>query len=129
MDGQWVGFNRLPIEAQHALRVYFYMTEDEEFQKQMNLRCFKEEWIPLVEAKKLCMDFSPDLKEEHGDFETYHAWYAQGAIPDHGHSLWHCIVGGVGEWLDDGWHRFHSYVRKGFPMIPTLELQFKERFQ
>lgn len=128
MHGQWVLFNELPKEAQYALREYFYMAEDDEFQKQMTLRVFMEEWLPLNEAKHRCMVYSPDLKETHGEFETYHLCYAEGDVPDHGESLWHCIVGGMDEWLDDGWHRFHSYVQKGIPLIPTLQLQFKERF-
>jgi hypothetical protein len=34
--------------------------------------------------------------------------------------VWPVILGeGV---IDDGWHRFHSYVRRGLTYVPTLRM-------
>ena len=53
-------------------------------------------------------------------FENYHKWYGDEET-DHGDSVLPIIIDFDDEELIiDGWHRFHSYVRKGLTKIPVL---------
>ena len=53
-------------------------------------------------------------------FQEYHEWY--GDNTDHGDSIFPIIIEpDCGEYIVDGWHRFHSYVRKGIDKIPYVE--------
>lgn len=119
-----ITYFQLSNECKKALLEYCYMSfetleEVEEFYKN---RLFDFEMLTLEEAKRRCMQFPFDA----GDFPTfeeYHQWYIDGGdIPDHGDSVYPSIEGGHNEWLDDGWHRFHSYVKKGFQFIPVLRI-------
>jgi hypothetical protein len=64
----------------------------------------------------------PGTTEE--DFELYHRWYMkQGDMPDHPTTeLWPVILSSDydEETLQDGWHRFHDYYRKGVEMVPAV---------
>jgi hypothetical protein len=52
-------------------------------------------------------------------FDEYHKWY--GDDTDHGDSVLPIIIDfGDEELIIDGWHRFHSYVKKGLDKIPVL---------
>lgn len=58
-----------------------------------------------------------------GNFEEYHRWYvSQGHMPEHApRSRWPVILSSEDdETLQDGWHRFHDYVRQGARMIPAV---------
>jgi len=95
------------------------LKEVEEFYKN---HYFVFEIISIEEAKKRCMQFPFDAGD-FSTFEAYHQWYIEGEdVPDHGNSVYPVIQGGDNEWLDDGWHRFHSYVKKGFQRIPVLTI-------
>ena len=118
-------FNELPIECKKALLAYCYMRfqtieEVAEFYKE---RLFKLETISMEEAKKRCIEQSEDWYEDE-TFEAYHQVYVGdgSTIPNHGDSIFPVIEGGFGEWLDDGWHRFHSYVKNGHSTIPVLRI-------
>jgi len=53
-------------------------------------------------------------------FDEYHKWYGDEQT-DHGDSVLPIIIDYDDEELIiDGWHRFHSYVRKGLNKIPVL---------
>jgi hypothetical protein len=56
------------------------------------------------------------------DFDSYHRWYAQRSeIPDYPReSRWpsQLDLDDGSEFLWDGWHRFHSYVRSGHDTVP-----------
>ena len=53
-------------------------------------------------------------------FENYHKWYGD-ENTDHGDSVLPIIIDFDDEELIvDGWHRFHSYVRKGLDQIPVV---------
>ena len=57
---------------------------------------------------------------EWDSFEDYHKWYGDEET-DHGDSVLPVIIDFDDEELIvDGWHRFHSYVRKGLTKIPVL---------
>lgn len=53
-------------------------------------------------------------------FDEYHKWYGDEQT-NHGDSVLPIIIDYDDEELIiDGWHRFHSYVRKGLNEIPVL---------
>lgn len=52
-------------------------------------------------------------------FQEYHEWYNDNT--DHKDSVLPIIVSFDNEELiEDGWHRFHSYYRKGMKQIPVI---------
>lgn len=53
------------------------------------------------------------------DFDEYHEWF--GDNTDHGNSVFPIVTSKTKEYIEDGWHRFHSYVRKGLKEIPFVE--------
>lgn len=52
-------------------------------------------------------------------FDDYHERYYDGT--DHGDSVFPIVVSDCEEYIEDGWHRFHSYVEKGLKKIPFVE--------
>ena len=61
------------------------------------------------------------------NFSDYHRWYiALGTTPQHAaQGRWPVLLSGGGrgsseEFIWDGWHRFHSYVRSGHATIPVV---------
>ncbi len=59
------------------------------------------------------------------NFKEYHEWYYD--YTDHGDSVFPIVVSqveyfdGIVDFIEDGWHRFHSYVEKGLKKIPFVE--------
>ncbi len=75
------------------------------------------------------------IKGVYSDFEAYHRWYVYGpdssarqehlhhtSVPDHPRRhRWPCILSCMeDETFQDGWHRFHCYVRQNARIIPCL---------
>jgi hypothetical protein len=54
-------------------------------------------------------------------FDEYHAWYVgHGDTPNH-REVWPVELDRTGmNVIDDGSHRFHSYVRKGLATVPAI---------
>lgn len=122
MKAKILSYHQLTDECQNALLAYCYMSYEtvEEVEAFYKDELFTFEMIDIEEAKRRCMQFPFDAGDFYS-FEEYHQWYIEGGdIPDHGDSIYPVIEGGHNEWLDDGWHRFHSYVKKGFQKIPVL---------
>ena len=122
---EWVSFEELADEGRNGLKSYWLsFLEESEFMEKANLCQFRLEWVPMEEAKRKCMEETPDLQDSYPSFESYHQQYLKGEEPvDHGDSVWACLYDGDDEWLLDGWHRFHSYVRKGLAFIPVLYIR------
>ncbi len=61
------------------------------------------------------------------NFNHYHKWYIKAGSIDHGDSVFPIILSsdeGIDdrfEFIEDGWHRFHSYVDKGIKNIPVIK--------
>ena len=55
-------------------------------------------------------------------FDDYHEWY--GDDTDHGDSVFPIVLSDCDECIEDGWHRFHSYIRKGLKVIPYVEYMY-----
>lgn len=118
-----LSFSELNGDCQLALMDYAQLSTVYEAELYFSLKKFRYEIIDIDEAKRRCMSLSEDLWGC-TDFDEYHQLYLRGGdIPNHGDSRWPCIAPGYGEWLDDGWHRFHSYVRNGDKYIPLLTFQ------
>lgn len=75
-----------------------------------------------VEALKDDVMRTHDIAEEFSTFDDYHRWYVGGGVPCHPEmDRWPVILSSYGdETLQDGWHRFHSYVRDGVTEIPAV---------
>lgn len=72
-----------------------------------------------------------DTEKEYKDFDAYHKDYISHVIvPEHPPgNRWPSIIGCSGppitgsaweEFIEDGWHRFHSYVRDGAKKVPVI---------
>lgn len=115
-------FDELTNECKLALLEYFYMSCEsvDDVKEKCKSSLFVFEKISIVEAKKRCMSFPFDCGE-FTTFDEYHNWYVRGGdIPNYKNSMYPVIQGGCGEWLDDGWHRFHSYIVHKKEYIPVL---------
>jgi hypothetical protein len=81
--------------------------------------------VPTPELCKACyanIQVSPVSDHDFVSFSDYNCWYLnQGNVIDHGKSVWPVILNDFpDEFLQDGWHRFHSYVAKKLKSIPVL---------
>ena len=115
-----VEFCKLPKEYQSAM-VEYCLEGVPCYEMDIHLSQFRFSYgtVDIEDAKKrilegTCIDFKT--------FDEYHDWYSSyGHVPDHGDSIWPCILSCVDyELFEDGWHRFHSYVKKGLTNIPVL---------
>jgi hypothetical protein len=78
--------------------------------------------IPMKELTKTVLQ-DPELVDEGiKTFEQYHEWYMRTPMPDHPKkNLWPVILSSDDyETLQDGWHRFHDYYRKGIKVVPAV---------
>jgi len=120
-------FSELPFESKQALYVYRNEVESntmEEVEKLYQGRTFTLEFISMEEAKKRCMEQFADWGWECQTFDDYHRIYVGDGsdIPNHGDSMYPVIESGDEEWLEDGWHRFHSYVKYDKKEVPVLRI-------
>lgn len=125
---QWVEFDDLSPVAQTAIA--HWSDEDDATPEELIEGARQFEWQEIVVSvqsliKRVMTD--KDTAAYFGGWQAYHEWYlADDHVPDHGASRWPVIEGLAGEaatgtaTLDDGWHRFHSYVRAGDPTVPVL---------
>jgi hypothetical protein len=122
----WVDFEQLSPEGRRALRAYCASMGETEFLAHVGRFRFRLEAIPMADAQRRCMTATAELWDVWGDdFGTYHRWYmAGGTVPVHA-TRWPVIAApdDEDEWLEDGWHRFHSYVEAGDRVIPALFLR------
>ena len=78
--------------------------------------------IPTEALIEAVMD-DDEIRDVYTDFEDYHHWFvSHGYMPRHGpRGRWPVILSEFeDETLQDGWHRFHHYVRQGARMIPAV---------
>lgn len=131
-----VAFRSLTAEAQMALIVYldewsgqidelYHLPREKwadavkkslpHFVKEYGDEEFGLATIPIEELKRECYERSGDIRNDFPNFDTYHDWYVrEGDTTNHKGSIWPCILSCQDDELfEDGWHRFHSYVRAG----------------
>lgn len=119
----WGSFDDLPDFAKDAIRHQGDSTSPEDHEAYARSREWQYARVPTELMAERIMAADPDLVADHGTFEAYHDWYvSRGRVPDHGDSHWPSIEAGPGMvgYLDDGWHRFHSYVARGMKNVPLL---------
>lgn len=124
---EYIEFGKLSYESKCAVLLYFgYDAGDFGREDIVEVSDFeyRVEMVRMDEAKRRCMSFPFDAGE-FDSFEEYHEWYIGCHVEDHGDSVFPVIEWNQDEWLYDGWHRFHSYVRRGFNEIPVLTLRRK----
>jgi hypothetical protein len=66
---------------------------------------------------------SKELSEDFPNWEAYHAWYVNaGDIPNHGRKdRWPVVLSDFeDEFMQDGWHRLHCYLKRGDDTIPAV---------
>ena len=78
----------------------------------------------------LCLEIFQRNKEIHDDFDSfqdYQKWYLKHIagdkfLPRHRRTdRWPCIISGFDDdVLEDGWHRFHCYVKRKDPTVPCI---------
>lgn len=124
--GQWVAFDDLSPVAQTAIEHW----DDEATAEELADAARQFEWQEIVVSVESLIErvmAAGDTRTYFGTWQAYHEWYlTDDYVPDHGTSRWPIIEGLAGAaavseaTLDDGWHRFHSYVRAGDTHVPML---------
>jgi len=80
--------------------------------------------VAYLKSDKICGSVmqDPEIAEEFSSWSEYHSWYTSGSTPNHpDNDLWPVILSDDdSETIHDGWHRFHSYIRKNIATIPAV---------
>jgi len=133
--GQWLPFGDLPETHKNSLIVYHFgcdvqwemITKEDiaEFYQEENKRhgLYGIATISMKVATEECMRLLVDRTEK--NFEEYHKWYINFDIRDERmvfhKEMWPVILSPFpDEWLQDGWHRFHSYYAQKQKKVPIL---------
>jgi hypothetical protein len=92
------------------------------FVKKYGERTFGLVTVPTAALIVAHLQFHRDDDDFPGDFNGYHEWFLDHCgTEDHGDSVWPVILDSTGDaLLQDGWHRFHSYVERKLEHIPCL---------
>lgn len=80
--------------------------------------------IPTKILTEKIYEESNEIRKDHKSFKEYHQWYLD-ALPRYHHNtkkpLWPVILSNhKGETLQDGWGRFHHYVKNKVQNIPAI---------
>ena len=130
-DSRWVRFDDLSPIARGAIEKWDDDCTAEELAEAARAFEWQEVVLPTQSLIERIMT-DKDTADYFKTWEAYHQWYlADDFVPDHGTSRWPVIegLGGAaatgGGTLDDGWHRFHSYVRAGDTTVPVLRRRLR----
>jgi hypothetical protein len=136
-----VAFSELPKEYQTALIVYFYEGDvadwslDEPIEKILNdenlLNVLIDDYQKIKRNRHKSFGYGEIPSElltvavtkrlGYNSWDDYHTNYIHSDNTDHGNSVIPIIMNFDNEELiEDGWHRFHSYIRKGMKLIPSV---------
>jgi hypothetical protein len=125
--GKAVPFGKLPKLAQRAIRTRGreHLDPDDPVPKIDPNKLFGYVELPM---KALQHAIVAAIKREHpeapfDDFAGYHQWYTSTShgIPNH-KEVWpiELDMQADNQIIDDGSHRFHSYVKSGLKMVPAI---------
>lgn len=120
----WLRFSELPTPHQAAIHEYTKLGATDSIDRFR----FRVDEIPMPVAQQRTLDSIALLDCDNWlSWDEYHTWYLDQAgarVKDHGDSRWPSILSSVpGEFLEDGWHRFHSYARAGDATLPVVEMR------
>lgn len=134
-------FEELPFEYQKSLILYMYEgpvvdwsldTRIDDVAKDDSLvRVLIDDYMSVGRNKNKSFAYglvpmnvlTKEIADRMGydSFEEYHQEYKQGYLPDHGKSVLPIILDfNNDELIEDGWHRFHSYYKKGLKNVPVV---------
>jgi len=145
MKSQILKFKDMPFEYQRSIVIYggedgiVDWTDIEPIDKFIDeqIRIWIEDYkkvyadrefrIGIIRIEEVIEKIMPRVTADTGyeTFEEYHKWVYDGT--DHGDSVYPIVTSetiyfdGLKEYIEDGWHRFHSYVHKGMKKIPFVE--------
>jgi hypothetical protein len=120
-----VPFYKLPYIYQKSLMIFKNegVTNDDDIKELINDELHSKSKRKMFYFGIVPIDLIKDEVAKRLDFNTfdeYHKWYGDEQT-NHGDSVLPIIIDYDDEELIiDGWHRFHSYVRKGLNKIPVL---------
>lgn len=131
-------FDKLPFEYKKSIVIYMYEGDVDvdwsfydiidwndnkkvdilidDYSKKFGLKNYEYGLVPTDIIKdKIKHVYDQD------SFDEYHKWYGQ--TKDHGSSILPILVSDKNdEYIEDGWHRFHSYIDKNLVEIPVVKL-------
>lgn len=114
--GKVYALSDLPQPGKNAIQAYYADEFGEDVDPQ-------SQW-GYVELPTEALKQAIGGHDDHPDFDSYHREYVGGGdIPDHPSADYAIILDDDdvhGEFILDGWHRFHDYVRKGVEKIPAI---------
>ena len=143
-------FNNLPYEYKRGLMTYMVSGEPVEWEEGVPADPSLVNWFNEDEVNYIINQYANvygnkkflygvmnvndiiegirDDYQEFGfdNFNEYHKWYREDSKEDYGDSVFPIILSpdererGF-EFIEDGWHRFHSYVNKGITNIPVVK--------
>jgi len=137
-------FDNLPINFKKGLLTYMYEGEPVEWSIDVSIT----DWVNDDNVNILIDDYSrvkgnslfdygyvpielvinkiTEWVKREGDynsFEEYHTIYQSTNDVEYNDSLFPIIVNDDNEeYIEDGWHRFHHYLNKGYSEIPVIKL-------
>ena len=144
-------FNNLPYEYKRGLMTYMVSGEPVEWEEDVPadpslVNWFNEDEVNyiidqyanvygnkkflygIMDVNDIIEGIRDDYESEgYNDFNKYHKWYRKTNKEDHGDSVFPIILSSDksirngSEFIEDGWHRFHSYVSKGIKNIPVIK--------
>ena len=115
-----LNFDQLDKNYKSAIKKYSYNLSEEE----LNNYHYLVGGISINKVKRLIMKNHPDeFLKDFSNFDKYHHWYISHEDTPFYEDIWPIIIatGCVSnEIIEDGWHRFHSYIRSGIKSIPFV---------
>lgn len=128
LDGlTWVTLDELSPTALAAILAYM---SDGDFRDETEALIHARTLVYAVEVvpmSELIERVTPNMITDGWDFETWREWY--GSVDDdrrvdHGDSVWPVIADDhFGTGIEDGWHRFYSYLTKGLTEVPVVHIR------
>jgi hypothetical protein len=115
--------------AQFAISTYeaqYIDRSPSQIRKDLRSMAFGYVEIPTATLSALILRHMNDFGAGYASFRAYHRWYVGvGDMPDHPlENPWPVVLARQSDedcnLLEDGWHRFHDYVRKGLKVIPAV---------
>ena len=143
-------FNNLPYDYKRGLMTYMVTGEPVEWEGEWTwdrINWFNEDEVNylinqyanvygnkkflygIMDVNDIIEGIRDDYEEFGFDtFDEYHKWYRKKSKEDYGDSVFPIMLSSDEdrmmpgfEFIEDGWHRFHSYVDKGITNIPVVK--------
>jgi len=121
--GRVVEFRRLPATAKQAIlaRAAEHLDPDTKSPRIDPKQRFGYVEIPMEALQQAVLAAVQREGAPFKTFEDYHRWYISHGIPSH-IEVWpiELDMDDPDQIIDDGSHRFHSYVRSGVKVVPAI---------